>query len=202
MRVSALSVAVQAGALLPLAGLAAAGWTGHLGANPVREATLRTGLGAFVLLGLSLACTPLNRYLGWRGALAVRRPLGLYAFFYAGVHLAVFLYDYGWIRGEGFVPALAYAALFEKRYALAGLAAFVLLALLAATSTRGWARRLGPNWRRLHRLVYVAAGLASLHFIWQAKADLREPLLYVAGMAALLLLRLPRRASPPPQAPS
>jgi methionine sulfoxide reductase heme-binding subunit len=188
-----LAWAVHLGALLPLAWLGGAFFTRGLGANPVRELTLRTGLGAFILLTLSLACTPLSVYLGWRGVMRVRRALGLYAFVYASLHLAVFLYDYGWIAGEGFDAAFVYQALFEKRYALAGLAAFALLVPLAVTSTRGWFRRLGPRWQALHRLVYGAALLAALHFIWQTKADLRVPLIYVAVIGALLLLRLPLR---------
>ena len=192
MRLTKLQWAVHLGALALLVGLAAAFWGGHLGANPIRELTLRTGLAAFIFLGLSLACAPLRAWLGWRGVMRARRALGLYAGLYASLHLVVFLFDYGWLAGGGFDAALAWQALFEKRYALAGLAAFLVLALLAVTSTRGWRRRLGPRWQTLHRLVYAAALLASLHFVWQAKADLTRPLLYSAAMAGLLLLRLPR----------
>jgi len=191
MKISRLQWAVHLGALLTLGWLAFAFFTGRLGVNPIRELTLRTGLAAFILLGLSLACTPLNAFLGWGGVMRVRRALGLYAFLFASLHLAVFLYDYGWIAGEGFDAGSVYQALFEKRYALAGLAAFLLLVPLAVTSTRGWQRRLGPRWQTLHRLVYVAALLASLHFIWQTKADLRVTLMYVGAVVALLLLRLP-----------
>jgi sulfoxide reductase heme-binding subunit YedZ len=191
MKLGKLQLAAHLGALLLLAWLAVAFLAGRLGANPIRELTLRTGLAAFILLGLSLACTPLSVYLGWRGAMRARRALGLYACLYAGLHLAVFLYDYGWIAGEGFAATFAYQALFEKRYALAGLASFLVLVPLAVTSTRGWIKRLGPRWQPLHRLVYVAALLAALHFVWQTKADLREPLIYVVAMVGLLLLRLP-----------
>ena len=191
MKLTKLQWAVHLGVLLSLAWLAAAFFTRHLSANPIRELTLRTGLAAFILLGLSLACTPLNVYLKWRGVMRVRRALGLYAFLYASLHLAIFLYDNGWIAGDGFVATFVYRALFEKRYALAGLSAYLILIPLAVTSTNGWLRRLGPRWQALHRLVYAAALLASLHFIWQTKADLREPLIYVAAIVALLLLRLP-----------
>ncbi len=191
MKISRLQWAVHLGALLTLGWLAFSFFTGRLGANPIRELTLRTGLATFILLGLSLACTPLNAFLGWRGVMRVRRALGLYAFLFVGLHLAIFLHDYGWIAGEGFDADSVYQALFEKRYAVAGLAAFVLLVPLAVTSTRGWQRRLGPRWQTLHRLVYVAALLASLHFIWQTKADLRVTLLYVGAVVALLVLRLP-----------
>jgi sulfoxide reductase heme-binding subunit YedZ len=138
---------------LKAAGVAAAFATGRLGANPIRELTLRTGLIAFIWLGLSLVCPPLNAFWGWRGVMRVRRALGLYAFLSASLHLAVFLYDCGWIAGEGFDAGFAYQALFEKRYAVAGLAAFLILVPLAVTSTRVWLRRLGPRWQPLHRLV-------------------------------------------------
>ena len=191
MKLTKLQWAVHLGALLSLAWLAAAFFARRLGANPIRELTLRTGLAAFVLLGLSLACTPLNAYLKWRSVMRVRRALGLYAFLYASLHLAIFLYDNGWIAGEGFDLTFVYQALFEKRYALAGLSAYLILIPLAVTSTSGWLRRLGPRWQALHRLVYLAALLASLHFIWLTKVDLRRPLTYVTAIVALLLLRLP-----------
>jgi len=191
MKLTKLQWAVHLGVLLSLAWLTAAFFTRRLGANPIRELTLRTGLAAFVLLGLSLACTPLNAYLKWRSVMRVRRALGLYAFLYASLHLAIFVYDNGWIAGEGFDATFVYQALFEKRYALAGLSAYVILIPLAVTSTSGWLRRLGPRWQAVHRLVYAAALLASLHFIWLTKVDLSRPLIYVAAIVALLLMRLP-----------
>ena len=191
MKLTKLQWAVHLGVLLSLAWLAAAFFAGRLGANPIRELTLRTGLAAFILLSLSLACTPLNAYLKWRSVMRVRRALGLYSFLYASLHLAIFLYDNGWIAGEGFDVTFVYQALFEKRYALAGLSAYMILIPLAVTSTSGWLRRLGPRWQALHRLVYLAALLASLHFIWLTKVDLRRPLNYVAAVVALLLMRLP-----------
>jgi sulfoxide reductase heme-binding subunit YedZ len=136
-----------------------------------------------VLLVLSLACTPANRLLGWRWATGLRRPLGLYAFFYAVLHLLVFVaVDYGFDVG------LIGQAIAEKRYVLAGLASFLLLLPLALTSTRGAQRRLGRWWRQLHRLVYPAAILAVLHFLWLSKTA-REPLLYGAVLLALLAVR-------------
>ena len=191
MRFTKLQIAVHLGVWLYLAWLAWAFLAGRLTANPIRELTLRTGLAALILLGLSLACTPLNMLLGFGGVMRVRRALGLYAFMYASLHLLVFLYDVGWISGEGFDVPLASQALFGKRYALAGLAAFLVLVPLAITSTQGWVRRLGPRWQTLHRLVYVAALLSSLHFVWLVKADLREPLIYGAVIGLLLVLRLP-----------
>jgi sulfoxide reductase heme-binding subunit YedZ len=140
---------------------------------------------------LSLACTPLSSLFGLRAAIRWRRPLGVYSFVYAAIHLSIFvLIDYG------LDPELLREAIFEKRFALAGLAAFTLLLPLALTSTDGWKRRLGRRWKLLHRLAYPAAGAAIIHYVWLVKADLRVPLLFAAIVAILLALRWPplRRA--------
>jgi sulfoxide reductase heme-binding subunit YedZ len=160
-------------------------WGGQLSVNPIQDITLRTGKAALVLLVLSLACTPINSVFGYRPVLRVRRALGLYAFMYVGLHLLIFVgLDYG------FDLFLIREAIFEKRYALVGFAAFLILLPLALTSTKGWMRRLGRLWKRLHRFVYVAALLAVVHFVWLVKSDIREPLLYGAVVVVLLLLRL------------
>lgn len=159
---------------------------GHLTANPIQEATFRTGKTALVLLVLTLACTPLNTLFGIKQVLPLRRPLGLYAFFYAALHLLIFaVVDYGLDWG------LIQQAIVEKRYVLVGFLAFLLLVPLAITSTRGWQRRLGKRWKRLHQLVYVIGLLAVVHFVWLVKADIREPLLFGAAVLLLLLLRVP-----------
>ncbi|HET9224120.1 MAG TPA: protein-methionine-sulfoxide reductase heme-binding subunit MsrQ [Roseiflexaceae bacterium] len=163
----------------------------NLTVNPIQEATFRTGKTALVLLALSLACTPANTLFGLKQALPLRRPLGLYAFFYVCIHLLIFAaVDYG-LDWE-----LIKEAITEKRYVLVGFTAFLLLLPLAITSTKGWQRRLGKRWKKLHRLVYLAAPLVIVHFYWLVKADVSEPLLFGAAVAVLLLLRLPsvRRA--------
>jgi len=185
-----LQILVHVAALLPLA------WTvwqytqGLFLVDPVREITTRTGRTALVLLVLSLACTPLNTLFGFKQALRVRRPLGLYAFLYASLHFATFVWlDYG------FDLDLLWQAIFDQRYVVAGFAAGVLLLLLAITSTRGWQKRMGKHWKRLHRLIYLAGILAVIHFAWLVK-DITIPLRYAAVLAVLLVLRLPwvRRA--------
>ena len=179
-------LAVHLGSWIPLGLLVWDAFTGDLTANPIQAATFRTGKTALVLLLASLACTPLNSIFGFRRALKVRRPLGLYAFMYVVLHFLIFVgVDYL------FDLTLIYEAIFEKRYALVGFAAFLLLLTLAATSTKGWMKRLGRGWTRLHRLVYLAVGLVIVHFVWLVKSDVREPLLFGAGVAALLALRLP-----------
>ncbi len=176
---------VHAGALIPFVLLVLDAFTDNLTANPIQAATLRTGKTALVLLILSLAATPANTVLGFRAALRVRRPLGLYAFFYATLHLLIFIgVDYGFDWG------LLKNAIFEKRFAIAGFAAFLILLPLAVTSTKGWQRRLKKRWKSLHKLVYLAAVLVIVHYVWLVKADIREPLLYGGVVGLLLILRL------------
>jgi len=191
LQYSILQIIVHIACLIPLALLIWDGLHNHLTANPIQEITFRTGKTALVLLVLSLVCTPANILLGIKQALPLRRPLGLYAFFYICLHLFTFaVIDYGLDWG------LIQQAIVEKRYVLVGFSAFLLLLPLAITSTKGWQRRLGKRWKRLHQAVYLAAPLAVIHFVWLVKADIREPLMYGAVVAALLLLRVPpiRRA--------
>jgi sulfoxide reductase heme-binding subunit YedZ len=185
LRTHWLQILVHVAALLPLA------WTvwqytqGLFLVDPVREITTRTGRTALVLLVLSLACTPLYTVFGLKQALRVRRPLGLYAFLYASLHFATFVWlDYG------LDLELLWRAVFDQRYVLAGFAAGLLMLVLAVTSSRGWQKRLGKNWKRLHRLAYLAGILAVIHFAWLVK-DILIPLRYGAVLAVLLLLRLP-----------
>ncbi len=198
----ALKIAVHPLSLLPLALMIFDGVSGRLSVNPIQELTQRTGSAALILLLLSLACTPLNRLLGWKWAAALRKPLGLYSFLYVCLHLLIFFaVDYGLDLG------LITQAIVEKRYVLAGLASFLLLVPLALTSTKGAQRQLGRWWRRLHRLVYLAAILAVLHFLWLSKT-IYEPLIYGAillallGVRALRLRRAPARIAGRPAPPS
>jgi len=166
---------------------------GVLGIDPVNAINNRTGRAAIILLFASLACTPLNILFGWRQVLGLRKSLGLWAVGYAGLHLLNFVgLDYAFNLGQ-----IMQDAVLDKPYILAGLAALLALIPLAVTSTRGWMRRLGKNWKRLHRLAYAAGVLALLHFLWQAKAAERwEPLIYAVVLGSLLAVRIPpvRRA--------
>lgn len=184
-QIQLLRIVTHVGALLPLALLGWDFWQGQLSADPIREMTLRTGKTALILLLLSLACTPLSTLLGWKQVVLLRRPLGLYAFLYAAVHFSIFIYlDYGlsW--------PLIQEALFEKRFALVGFAAFLLLLPLAATSTRWAMRKLGKNWKRLHQLVYLAGVLVIIHYFWLVKQAYTQPIIFGAILAFLLLARL------------
>ncbi len=177
---------VHIGALIPLATVGWDVWRGDIGVNPIQEYTFLTGWYALVLLILSLAVTPANTFLGWRWAIPLRKLLGLYAFLYASLHFLIFVgLDYG------LDLALIWQTITEKRYVLVGFMAFLLLIPLAITSTKGWMRRLGKNWKRLHSLVYVAGLLVIVHFVWLVKSDIRRPLAYGAVLVFLLLLRTP-----------
>jgi sulfoxide reductase heme-binding subunit YedZ len=197
LKVRWLQVLTHVAALLPLVLLVWDYWQGRLIVDPIREITTRTGKTALILLVLSLACTPINTIFGFKRALRVRRALGLYAFMYAGLHFLTFVgLDYG------FDFDLIAQDILDQRYVLVGLAAGLLLLPLAITSIKGWQKRLGKNWKRLHRLVYLAGILAILHFVWLVK-DIREPLRYGAVVALLLIVRIPgiRRAVSREQSP-
>jgi sulfoxide reductase heme-binding subunit YedZ len=171
--------------LAPLGALAAGALRGELGANPVETVTHVTGEWTLRLLLATLAVTPLRRILGRPGLAPYRRTLGLLAFTYACLHLATYValdltFDLGAV-----VEDVA-----KRPYITVGFTAFCLLVPLAATSTRAMVRRLGRRWVTLHRLVYVAAALGVVHFLWLVKADLRAPLAHGALLAVLLGLRL------------
>lgn len=177
---------VHAGGWLPAANIAGTFWTQGWPVNPIQDLTFGTGLPALIFLMLTLAVTPVITLTGWSWLAPARRWLGLYAAAYAAAHVFIFVVvDYGLDLG------LIWDAVIEKRYILAGLGAWLILLPLALTSTRGWQKRLGRDWKRLHRGVYAAALLVVLHFVWLVKADVREPLAYGAGVALLLLARLP-----------
>ena len=183
----AAKTAVHALALMPLAILA---WQFYdvwqngsdaLGADPVAEIEHRTGLWALRFLVIALAVTPLRQLTGQSGLLRFRRMLGLYAFFYATLHLSVYL----GLDLRGYWTQI-FEEIVKRPYITVGFAAWLLLVPLAITSTQGCMRRLGRRWGQLHKLVYAIGVLAVLHFWWLVKSDIREPLLYAAILAVLL----------------
>lgn len=190
-RVIATKVLLHAAALTPMAILANQFWevyrTGNdaLGADPVAEVEHRLGLWALRLLMATLAITPLRQLTGQAVLVRFRRMLGLYAFFYACVHFSAYLV----LDLRGYWTQI-FEEIVKRPYITVGFSAWLLLLPLAITSTTGWIRRLGRNWARLHKLIYVAGVLAVLHFWWLVKSDIREPALYAAILAILLGWRL------------
>jgi sulfoxide reductase heme-binding subunit YedZ len=178
-----LRIATHVGAWLPLAWLAWQFQQGQL-IDPVRDIILRTGKWTLIFLMLSLAVTPLNKLFGWKQLIPLRKPLGLYAFLYVSLHLLTFVWlDYG------LDLAFIVDGIFEQPYVLVGFAAYLLLIPLAATSTKWAMRKLGKNWKRLHKLVYLIGVLGIVHFFWLVKVYDR-PLMYGSVMALLLLTRI------------
>jgi methionine sulfoxide reductase heme-binding subunit len=156
-----------------------------LGPDPAKELALETGEWSIRFLLLALAMTPL-RHLSGRVEFAQRRRMvGLFALFYASVHFLV------WVI---FLLGLRWGAILEevveRPYITIGFSSFLILVVLGATSPRVMVRKLGKNWRRLHRLVYVAGVLAIIHLVWIVRTDLSEALLYGAILAGLLGWRL------------
>lgn len=172
--------------------------SGTFSINPIQELEQRTGRHAVTLLMLSLLCTPLNTLFKWSEPLKRRRTLGLYAFLYATIHVIIFVdLDYG------LAWSLIVQTILQKPYIIVGALTFLLLIPLAFTSFDIWKKRLGRNWKRLHRLIYLIAPLAVLHYAWSKKGDLFalsgdivRPLIYGLILAIFLILRIPavRRA--------
>ena len=181
-----LKPAVFAGALAPLGLLLARAASGGLGANPIAEALNELGLTALVLLLATLACSPAREILGRTWAVGLRRMLGLFAFFYAALHFATYI-----ALDQGFRFGAIAKDVVMRKFIFVGVAAFLMLGALAATSTAASVQRLGfPRWKRLHRLVYAAGVLGVIHFFLRVKKDVSEPAVYAAVLALLLLARV------------
>jgi len=156
-----------------------------LGPDPTATLSHGTGFAALRILIISLAITPVRRFnksLGW--LVRVRRMLGLYAFFYASVHLLVYLKLYANLDWPTLVDDLS-----RRRYIIAGFSAWLLLLPLALTSTKWSIRKLGKRWQVLHRLVYVAALLGIVHYWWIVKTGVLDPLKITIVLAVVLLAR-------------
>lgn len=172
-------------ALVPFAVLLWDGFHDRLTADPIKEITHRTGWWTLTLLMVTLTVTPLRRWTGWNRLIKLRRMIGLFAFFYACLHVLTYfgldqMFDLSYLTED----------IVERPYITVGFTAWLLLIPLAVTSTSGWVRRLGKRWQRLHRLIYVTATLGVIHFYWSVKADVREPLIFAGILAILLATRL------------
>ncbi len=177
-------------------------WNGlhqSLGPNPVETITHTTGNWTLRLLLITLAVTPLRKILKWPEAIRFRRMLGLFAFFYGTMHLLTYL----WLDQSFSVTAMMKDVV-KRPFITAGMTGFLSMLPLAITSTAGWIRRLGGrNWRRLHRLIYLAAAAGVVHYYWLVKSDVRLPLFYAGLLAPLLAWRVveaARKKKPRPAA--
>lgn len=188
-----LKPALFAAALIPFGYLAVGLLVDGLGANPVETITHMSGEWALRLLLLTLLVTPLRRATGLTWLVRLRRMLGLFAFFYVVVHFTTYA-----LLDAGLDLAYVVEDVLDRPYITVGFVTLCALVPLAATSTDAMIRRLGGvRWRRLHRLAYFAGAGGVLHFLWLAfsKSDLREPLIYLAILAVLLVARLPAVAA-------
>ena len=176
---------IFAAALVPLALIVYGLFAGRLGAEPIREVQLRTGWWALSFLLITLSVTPLRYFTGWNAVIKLRRMLGLFAFFYAILHLSNYI---------GIDQYFDWAAIGEdiakRPWITIGFTGVLLLVPLAATSTQGMIRRLGKRWTSIHRLVYVAAACGVLHFLWLVKKDTTEPTVFGVLLIGLLAVRL------------
>jgi sulfoxide reductase heme-binding subunit YedZ len=181
--------------------------TGNLSPNPLEDITHQTGLWALRFLCLTLAVTPLRRLTGWNGAIRFRRMLGLFAFFYGTLHFLTYAIldrfmslevpDMASAGSWGALAAWIAADVAERPFITVGFAAFVAMIPLALTSTAGMIRRLGGRrWQALHRLVYVSAIAAVIHFWWLVKSDVRRPLFYALLIGRVLWARAHSRGAP------
>lgn len=167
-----------------------AGWllydalNGQLSANPIEDLTYRSGDWALRFLLITLALSPLKNATGWTFLIRYRRMLGLFAFFYVLLHFLIWLaLDHYWEFSE------ISEDIVKRPYITVGFSAFIMLLALALTSTRKAMRKLGRNWKKLHQLIYPAAVLAVLHYLWLVKADILQPLIYAGVLVFLLLAR-------------
>lgn len=184
-RLRIAKIVVFLGALVPLARLAWKAFHGGLGANPIEVITHSTGDWTLILILTTLAITPLRKLTKQYWLIGVRRMIGLFAFFYGCLHFTTYLWLDKFFDWPEMVKDIA-----KRPFITMGFAAFVLMIPLALTSTQGWIRRLGKNWQRLHRLIYVTGIAGVIHYIWLVKADLRKPLQYAFVLGLLLSYRI------------
>jgi len=177
--------------LTPLALLIYDGFTDNLTANPVEKITNTTGIWTLRLVVATIAFTPLRWLTGINQLINYRRLVGLFAFFYGSMHFTTYVVTTFFIGGfSNFDASGLWDDLVKRPYITAGFTAFVLMIPLAITSTTGWIRRMGgKKWNLLHRLVYITALAACLHYFWKVKLDTTSPVYYSVGVAILLGFR-------------
>src|SRR2546423_2789493 len=180
-----LKIFIFLAALVPLERLVWRFFHDSLGANPIEVITHSTGDWTLILILTTLSITPLRKLTKQYWLIGVRRMIGLFAFFYGCLHFTTYL----WLDKSFNVQEMI-KDIYKRPFITAGFTAFVLMIPLALTSTKGWIRRLGKNWQRLHRLIYFTAIAGVVHYIWLVKADLRKPLQYAFVLSVLLVYRI------------
>ncbi len=181
-----LKCLVWAGCLLPLGRLIYRGFAGRLTANPIEFITLSTGTWTLVFLLTTLSITPLRKLTGLSWLIRFRRLIGLFAFFYACLHFTTYVWLDKFFDLSDMVRDVA-----KRPFITAGFFAFLTLIPLAATSTAWAIRKMGGrNWQLLHRIIYLSATSAVVHFWWKVKADTRQPRIYASILGLLLLVRV------------
>jgi methionine sulfoxide reductase heme-binding subunit len=183
--IRALKIVVLVAALLPAAWLTYALFYGGLGPNPAETLQLQTGIWALRLLVATLAITPVRRLTRWNRLVQFRRMLGLLAFFYAVLHLASYV-----VLDRYFDFSGVWEDVVKRPFITMGMLAFLAMVPLAITSTKGWIRRLGRRWQVLHRLVYLSAIAAAVHYLWKVKVMIGPPVNYAILIGALLIFRI------------
>lgn len=172
-------------ALIPLARLGYLGFGDDLGANPVEFIIRSLGTWALTYLLITLTITPLRKMTGANWLVQLRRMAGLFAFFYAVLHVLAYVGLDQWFDWQAIGKDIV-----KHPFILAGFSSFVLLIPLAATSTNAMMKRLKKNWQKLHTLVYPIAMLAVLHYFWLVKRDITQPLIYAGVLMVLLGVRI------------
>jgi len=183
---SILHLAVHIGSAIPLIVGLWGFWQRNLGANPILEITHRTGKTAILLLILSLGVSPLRQLLKWNQINKLRRPLGLWASFYALVHFSIYV-----VLDYGFQWKALLANSLTNVFIWFGFTTGLILLLLSITSLNYFLKKMGENWKKLHRFVYAAGLLSAVHYIMAVKPGVLRPWPYALAMGVVLIFRLP-----------
>ena len=182
---SVLKPVVFVAALGPLAWLIYHIVWGDLGANPIETITNSTGIWTLRFIVITLAITPFRWLTKWNPIITFRRMIGLFAFFYGTIHFSIYFVLDRSLMFDGLWEDIV-----KRPYITVGFSGFVLMIPLALTSTKGWIRRLGRKWQLLHRLIYISAVCAAIHYLWKVKVIIGSPVYYAAVIAVLLAFRV------------
>ena len=181
-----LKAALFLASLIPLIRLSWYGYSSQLGANPIEFITRSLGTWTLVFLLITLSITPLRKLSGWSWLIKLRRMAGLFTFFYSLLHFITYI----WLD-QFFDLSSIYKDVIKRPFITIGFTAFILLIPLAVTSTNAMIKKLGgKRWQLLHRLIYLIAIFAVLHYWWLVKKDITQPFIYAAILSILLGYRV------------